>query len=81
MSVRELYEEDEARESDRDSAIESAAGSELSDGGRGGEKEEPLHLFMTGQKFVILIIISRYTSFWTFALVIVKHCRPAEIWV
>ncbi|XP_062853426.1 rab11 family-interacting protein 4B [Trichomycterus rosablanca] len=50
MSVRELYEDDEARESDHDSAIESAAGSDLSDGGRGGEKEEPLPLFLSGQK-------------------------------
>ncbi|XP_017337037.1 rab11 family-interacting protein 4B isoform X2 [Ictalurus punctatus] len=47
MSVQELYEDEEARESDRDSAIESAAGSELSDGGRGGDKEEGL---LPGQK-------------------------------
>lgn len=50
MSARELYEEDDARESDRDSAIESAAGSELSDGGRGGEKDDMLRLFLPRQK-------------------------------
>ncbi|XP_060774571.1 rab11 family-interacting protein 4B isoform X2 [Neoarius graeffei] len=50
MSVRELCEDEEARESDRDSAIESAAGSELSDGGRGGDKEEGLRIFLARQK-------------------------------
>ncbi|KAK2857372.1 hypothetical protein Q7C36_005291 [Tachysurus vachellii] len=49
VSVMELYEDEEARESDRDSAIESAAGSELSDGGRGGEKEEGLQMFLQRQ--------------------------------
>ncbi|XP_053354992.1 rab11 family-interacting protein 4B isoform X1 [Clarias gariepinus] len=50
VSVREPYEDDEARESDRDSANESAAGSELSDGGRGGDKEEGLRMFLPRQK-------------------------------
>ncbi|MCI4375933.1 hypothetical protein PGIGA_G00115480 [Pangasianodon gigas] len=50
VSVRELYEDEEARESDRDSAIESAAGSELSDGGRGGDKEEGVRIFLPQQK-------------------------------
>lgn len=50
VSVRELYEDEEARESDRDSAIDSAAGSELSDGGRGGEKEEGHRAFIPRQK-------------------------------
>ncbi|XP_027024089.1 rab11 family-interacting protein 4B isoform X2 [Tachysurus fulvidraco] len=49
VSVMELYEDEEARESDRDSAIESAAGSELSDGGRGGDKEEGLQMFIPRQ--------------------------------
>ncbi|GAA6068213.1 rab11 family-interacting protein 4B isoform X1, partial [Tachysurus ichikawai] len=49
VSVMELYEDEEARESDRDSAIESAAGSELSDGGRGGDKEEGLQMFLPRQ--------------------------------
>ncbi|KAL7890923.1 hypothetical protein AOLI_G00003990 [Acnodon oligacanthus] len=39
-------------ESDRDSAVGSAAGSELSDGGRGGEKEEPLRLYLPGEKSI-----------------------------
>uniref|UniRef100_A0A4W4EKV9 FIP-RBD domain-containing protein n=1 Tax=Electrophorus electricus TaxID=8005 RepID=A0A4W4EKV9_ELEEL len=43
-----LVEDEEARESDRDSAVGSAAGSELSDGGRGGEKEEGLRLLLPG---------------------------------
>lgn len=51
--MQELYEDEEARESDRDSAIESAAGSELSDGGRGGDKEEGL---LPGQKLVLMSI-------------------------
>lgn len=50
VTVRELYEDEEARESDHDSAIESGAGSELSDGGRGGEKEEGLGAFLPLQK-------------------------------
>ncbi|XP_046705396.1 rab11 family-interacting protein 4B isoform X1 [Silurus meridionalis] len=50
VSVRELYEDEDTRESDRDSAIESAAGSELSDGGRGGDKEEGLRMFLPQQK-------------------------------
>ncbi|XP_053088174.1 rab11 family-interacting protein 4B isoform X3 [Pangasianodon hypophthalmus] len=50
VSVRELYEDEEARESDRDSAIGSAAGSELSDGGRGGDKEEGVRMFLPQQK-------------------------------
>ncbi|KAK1798127.1 hypothetical protein P4O66_000622 [Electrophorus voltai] len=45
-----LVEDEEARESDRDSAVGSAAGSELSDGGRGGEKEEGLRLLLPGDK-------------------------------
>lgn len=53
VSVRELYEDEEARESDHDSAIESAAGSELSDGGRGGDKEEGLRIFLPQQKLVL----------------------------
>ncbi|TUC02896.1 Rab11 family-interacting protein 4A [Bagarius yarrelli] len=50
VSVRELYDDEEARESDRDSAIESAAGSDLSDGGRGGDKEEGLQMSLPRQK-------------------------------
>ncbi|KAI5613765.1 rab11 family-interacting protein 4A isoform X2 [Silurus asotus] len=50
VSVRELYEDEDTRESDRDSAIESAAGSELSDGGRGGDKEEGLRMFLPQEK-------------------------------
>lgn len=53
MSGRDQFEggmfEDE---SDQDSAVGSAAGSELSDGGRGGEKEEGLYL--SGDKVVEL---------------------------
>ncbi|XP_058258287.1 rab11 family-interacting protein 4B isoform X4 [Hemibagrus wyckioides] len=50
VSVKELYDDEEARESDRDSAIESAAGSELSDSGKGGDKEEGLRMFLPRQK-------------------------------
>ncbi|XP_076871562.1 rab11 family-interacting protein 4B isoform X3 [Brachyhypopomus gauderio] len=48
-----LGEDEEARESDRDSAVGSAAGSELSDGGRGGEKEEGLRFLLPGDKLDI----------------------------
>ncbi|XP_066521069.1 rab11 family-interacting protein 4B isoform X2 [Hoplias malabaricus] len=51
-------------ESDRDSAVESAAGSELSDGGRGGgEREETLpRLYLPGDKSEELSMNPRVTS-------------------
>ncbi|XP_030638291.1 rab11 family-interacting protein 4B isoform X2 [Chanos chanos] len=61
MSSREvlespLFSEEEGegkdpRESDMDSAVESTPGSEISDGGRAGDKEEGLGLFLPGEKY------------------------------
>lgn len=38
------------RESDRDSAVDSTLSSEISDGGRTGEKEEGIGLCLPGEK-------------------------------
>lgn len=38
------------RESDRDSAVDSALSSEISDGGRTGEKEKGIRLCLPGEK-------------------------------
>lgn len=43
------------RESDRYSAVDSALSSEISDGGRTGEKEEGIGLCLPGEKCVCFV--------------------------